>query len=46
MVQGNLNAVRYQQTIVQPVIVPHVAANRGMSVAQNNGPCHAARVTL
>lgn len=45
VVQGNLNARRYQQEIILPVLVPHVAGHRGMLLAQDNAPCHAARAT-
>ena len=44
-VNGNLNARRYQTDIITPVLLPHLRANRGMMVAQDNAPCHAARTT-
>lgn len=44
-VQGRLNARAYQNQIVRPHIVPHVRANRGMILAQDNAPCHVARTT-
>lgn len=44
-VNGNLNAMQYQNQTVQPFIIPHLAANRGMSLAQDNAPCHVARTT-
>ena len=44
-VNGNLNARRYQTDIITPVLLPHLRANRGMIVAQDNAPCHAARTT-
>ena len=34
--RGNLNAERYQQEIVQNVLVPHFAANRRMQLIQDN----------
>ena len=43
-VQGRLTAMRYQNDIIRPVIIPHIAGNRGMILAQDNAPCHAARV--
>lgn len=45
-IQGNMNARRYQTDIVQPVLIPHIAANRGMQLVQDNAPCHVARTTL
>ena len=44
-VNENLNARRYQTDIITPVLLPHLRANRGMMVAQDNTPCHAARRT-
>ena len=44
-VQGNLTARRFQDEIVQPVLVPHLQANRGMLLAQDNANCHVARTT-
>ena len=44
-VNGNLNARRYQTDIIAPVLIPHVRANRGLILAQDNAPCHAARTT-
>lgn len=44
-INGNLNARRYQTDIINPVLIPHVRANRGMILAQDNAPCHAARTT-
>ena len=45
-IQGNLTSLRYQAEIVQPHIIPHVQANRGMQLAQDNAPCHVARGTM
>ena len=42
-VNGNLNARRYQTDIITPVTLPRYSANRGIMVAQDNAPCHAAR---
>ena len=44
-IQGNLNAQRYQNEVIRPVLVPHIQANRGMRLAQDNTPCHTARTT-
>lgn len=44
-VNGNLNARKYQDDIIRPMIAPLVAQNRGMILAQDNAPCHAARGT-
>ena len=46
VIRGNLNAERYQQEIVQNVLVPHFAANRRMQLIQDNATCHVARQTL
>lgn len=45
VIRGNLNALRFQQTIVQPVLVPMFNANRGMRLLQDNATCHVARTT-
>ena len=45
VVRENLNANRFQQNIVRPVILPHIATHRGMMLAQDNAPCYAARAT-
>ena len=42
-VNGNLNDRRYQTDIITPLLLPHFSANRGIIVAQDNAPCHAAR---
>ena len=44
-IQGNMNAMRYQNDVIRPVLLPHIRANRGMMLAQDNAPCHAARST-
>ena len=44
-VQGGLTANRYQNVILGPVALPHIAANRGMILAQDNAPCHTAQTT-
>ena len=43
--QGAVNAVRYQNDILLPFVIPHIRANRGMILAQDNAPCHSARTT-
>ena len=43
--QGAVSAVRYQNDIHLPLVVPHIRANRGMILAQDNAPCHSARTT-
>ena len=45
VVNGNLNSRRYQDQIITPVIIPHIRANRGMTLVQDNAPCHTARTT-
>lgn len=45
VVNGNLNAVQYQQQILRPHAIPHLHANRGMQLVQDNAPCHNARTT-
>ncbi|KAK3108668.1 hypothetical protein FSP39_012878 [Pinctada imbricata] len=44
-VRQTLNAQRYQNTIIQPIIVPHIRANRGMILMQDNATPHKARTT-
>ena len=44
-IQGNLNAQRYQNEVIRPVLVPRIQANRCMRLAQDNAPCHTARTT-
>lgn len=44
-IQGNLNAHRYQNDVLQPFLLPHIRVNRGMLLAQDNAPCHTARTT-
>ena len=39
--QGAVNAVRYQ--ILLPLVIPHINANRGMILAQDNAPCRSAQ---
>ena len=43
--QGAVDAVRYQNDILLPLVIPHIRANRGMILAQDNAPCHSARTT-
>lgn len=46
IVQGNLNAARYQQEILIPVAIPHLrAGGRGMVFMQDGAPAHTARTT-
>ena len=44
-VHQNLNAQRYQNTIIGPVVIPHIRANRGMILMQDNATSHTARTT-
>ena len=43
--QGAVNAGRYQNDILLPLVIPHIRANRGMILAQDDVPCHSARTT-
>ena len=43
--QGAVNAVRYQTDILLPLVIPHIRANRGMILAQDNATCYSARTT-
>ena len=43
--QGAVNAVRYQNFIPLPLVIPHIRANRGMILAQDNSPCHSTCTT-
>ena len=43
--QGAVNAVRYQNDILLPLVIPHIRANRGMILAQDNAPCYSACTT-
>ena len=36
--QGAVSAVRYQNDILPPLVIPHIRANRGMILAQDNAP--------
>jgi len=45
IIDGNLNARRYIDEVIQPIVIPHVQANRGMIFMQDNAPCHIARAT-
>lgn len=45
-IHQNLNAARYQNLILQPVTIPHIRANRGMVLIQENATPHTARTTL
>lgn len=35
-IHQNLNAARYQNLVLQPAAIPHIRANRGMVLMQNN----------
>ena len=41
--KGAVNAMRYQNDILLPLVIPHIRANRGIVLAQDNAPCHYAR---
>ena len=43
--QGAINAVRYQNDILLPVVLPHIRVNRGVILALDNAPCHSAQTT-
>ena len=43
--QGAVDAVRYQNDILLPLVIVHIRANRGMILAKDNAPCHSARTT-
>ena len=45
LIHQNLNAARYQNIILQPVAIPHITANRGMILMQDNATPHTARTT-
>ena len=44
-IHQNLNAARYQNIILQPVAIPHITANYGMVLLQDNATPHTARTT-
>ena len=44
-IHQNLNAARYQNIILQPVAIPHITANHGMVLMQDNATPHTARTT-
>ena len=43
--QRAVSVVRYQNDILLPLVVPHIRANRGMMLAQDNASCHSACLT-
>ena len=43
--QGAVNALRYQNDILLPVVIPHIRPNRGMILVQDNAPYHSACTT-
>ena len=46
IIQGNLNAARYQQEVLNPVAIPHLRADgRGKMLLQDGAPAHTARAT-
>lgn len=45
VVNGRLNAQRYQNTILTPVAIPHVQQNRRMTFMHDGAPCHTAAGT-
>ena len=44
-IHQNRNAARYQNVILQPVAIPHITANRGMLLMQDNATPHTVRTT-
>ena len=44
-IQGNLNAQRYLNEVIRPILIPHIWANRGMLLVQDDATCHTARAT-
>ena len=44
-IHQNLNAARYQNIILQSVAIPHITANRGMVLLQDNATLNNARTT-
>jgi len=44
-VDGNLNAERYQEEILQPHVLPLARANRGFTLVHDGATCHTARTT-
>ena len=44
-VDGNLNAERYQEEIIQPHVLPLARANRGYTLVHDGATCHTARTT-
>lgn len=45
VVNGRLNAQRYQNDILNPVAIPHVRQNRRMTYMHDGAPCHTAAST-
>lgn len=45
IVNGNLNAAQFQNQVLRPHLIPHMQANRPMTLAHDNAPCHTARTT-
>jgi len=46
VIDGNLNAARYQNYILYPVVIPYIRENWGMIFMQNNALSHTAWATL
>lgn len=44
-IHQNLNTARYQNLVLQPAAIPHIRANRGMVLMQDNATPHTARTT-
>lgn len=44
-IHQNLNTARYQNLVLQPAAIPHIRANRGMVLMQDDATSHTARAT-
>lgn len=44
-IHQNLNTARYQNLVLQPAAIPHIRANRGMVLMQDNATPHTTRTT-
>ena len=45
-IAGNLNAARYRDEIIRPVLLPHIQANSPMVFMEDNARPHTARDTI
>lgn len=45
-IDGNLNAARYCNEIIQPEVLPLARNNRGLKLLQDGAPSHTARATI